>query len=86
MSEVKIYINGPLGWGKWIRRLTVGLLLPMAPIGIGIACGSSAMQWLGFVLGIFVLIDAEKADAARNTFNSTADARAYLDKIDAGEA
>jgi hypothetical protein len=83
MSEVKIYIGGPHGWASWSRRLITGLALTMAPIGVGIACGSTAMQWLGFVMGILILLVAAKADADRTTFSNTAEARAHLDKIDA---
>lgn len=86
MSEVKIYINGPHGWARWSRRLITGLALTMAPIGVGIAGDSTAMQWLGFVMGILILLVAAKADADRHTFSSTAEARAHLDKIDARRA
>lgn len=83
MSEVKIYISGPMGWAGWSRRLITRLALTMTPIGVGIACDSTAMQWLGFVMGILILLVAAKSDADRNTFSSTAEARARLDEIDA---
>lgn len=85
-NEVRIYISGPFGWAKWFRRLVGDMTMVAGPIAIGIVCDSSAMQWVGFILGIIMLLATAWQSADKTTFKGTAEARAYLDKIDAGTA
>jgi hypothetical protein len=85
-DEARIYIAAQPGMATWFRRLVGGMTMLLGPIAIGIVCDSPAMQWVGFVLGITMLLAIAKQMADRTTFKSTDEARAYLDKIDAGTA
>lgn len=66
---------------KWIRGMVVLGFLVFFPIGLGIYAGSSAMQWAGFLLGVLATFAMAKQGTGEQTFNSPADARAYLDGI-----
>ena len=87
MNETKRYsiiISKRPGIGKWFRLLVFVAVMTFAPISIGILVGSTAMQWLGFLLSIWIII----ALTNKQSFwaPSTDEVRAYLDKIDRGEA
>ena len=82
-----IVITDARGFGRWLRNFVVHVLgmlaLVAGPVGVGIVTGSAAMQWVGFVLGIVLLVSV---NGKPNRFRTTDEARAYLDQIDRGEA
>lgn len=63
--------------------LSVGLF---GPIALGILLQSAAMQWAGFVIGMFIFISvATVFDKTKIRVTSIEDARKALDKIQAME-
>ncbi len=82
-QEIKIHISAPQTVGLWARRLVSATAILIAPISIGIACDSAAMQWVGFVMSFILLAAVSKRAADDTTFSSIAEVRAYLDRIDA---
>ncbi|KUL93449.1 hypothetical protein DK26_23295 [Bosea sp. WAO] len=86
MGDVtRIYITSSPSWATWVRRLVTGATLLMGPIAIGIVCDSAAMQWLGFIAGMVAICAVAKRTADHTTFETTDQARAYLDALDAGK-
>jgi hypothetical protein len=82
--QIQIFANKP--FAKAIRGTFSALVLTATPILIGVWVGSAAMQWLGFIFGILLLLGMAFSNQSKNTFASTDEARAYLDKIDRGDA
>lgn len=59
---------------------TVGSFLSL--IGIGLWLDSAALQWVGAILGfVFIIIRAR----GRNKRRTIAEARSYLDELEAGK-
>lgn len=56
----------------------------LALIGIGWALGSDAMQWVGGIIG-FIMVASRAADKKTSRRFTIAEARAELDKIEAGK-
>lgn len=54
-KHVHIHIVDKRGWQGTLRNLLAVFIL-CAPIYIGIVTGSSAMQWMGFVLGCLLFL------------------------------
>lgn len=74
-------------WGALKRTFFIILLVAacvVAPIGIGIFAQSSAMQWVGFVIGLWIVLSSLSTRVRK--VKSTDEARAYLDQIDRGTA
>lgn len=73
-------------WGTWVRSAIVLVTMSLAPIYVGIITGSSAMQWVGFTWGLVLMALNVAAFANRKRFRTTDEVRAFLDKLDRGEA
>ncbi len=69
---------------KPLRVVSV-ILMMTSPICLGIATGSSAMQWAGFVLGGISVVAAAAAFGRTNTGLTIEQARARLDEIEQDE-
>jgi hypothetical protein len=81
-----IVISDVRTMGRFYRTLTALTSIVVLPVGIGIVAASDAMQWAGFVGGMVILLAFAHSDNSRHTFKTTDEARAFLDKIDRGEA
>ena len=57
----------------------------VALIGTGAVLGSTAMQWIGFIILILICFAAVKHDLHKNSGLTIAQARARLDEIERDE-
>lgn len=69
---------------KWLRMLGASVVLVFGPIAIGIAAGSSAMQWAGFIFGLLTLLAFAKkmTEGDAKVARSIAEARRFLDDLE----
>lgn len=84
MSEKKpevIVLHESAGQG-WLRDLSSVVCFVLL-IGIGVLLDSSALQWVGALLG-FLTIIARTMHIAKDSRMTTDEARKRLDEIDAG--
>lgn len=63
----------------FLRRLISAVVSVGAPIGIGIAAHSSAMQWVGFMFGILFFVGL--AAKEKHQFKTKEDAKAFIDSL-----
>lgn len=72
------------------ERTVVGLLVQCGTILVGVALGSAALQWSGFIVSWIILIlmgaDMLKQDLKENTHLTIEQARKRLDVIEAWES
>jgi hypothetical protein len=52
------------------------------PIGLGVLVDSDAMQWVGFVFGLAIMIGFTKQFNDQNTVHSFDEARRLLDRME----
>ncbi len=81
-----ITINNTTSFARVFRTTFSVLVLTACPILLGRAVDSTPLQWLGFVFGLLIVSGIAMSIHGRTTFKTTDEARAYLDKIDRGEA
>jgi hypothetical protein len=68
-----------------VRRSATGLLLQTIPISLGIWTGSAAMQWVGFVFSLVLVIGLAVSLQKRDQGLTIQQARQRLDEIEAEE-
>ena len=78
-----IYVRESLAQSIASDLISFGML--GAFMSIGLFLDSTAMQWLGAIIGFFSLISRASRRLKDSTFYSTDEVRAYLDKLDAEE-
>lgn len=79
-------INSSNVWRQLLRIWAVfnGVVVP---IGIGILVDSAAMQWAGFILGLFIMMGLGKAAVDPRRYTSVQAAKDALDAMrERGEA
>ncbi|PZU17825.1 MAG: hypothetical protein DI589_25515 [Shinella sp.] len=69
--------------GNKLRGVASTIALVLAPIGIGIVAGSTAMQWAGFFFGFLTLVMIAKKLLGQNDNMTITEARALLDRLEA---
>lgn len=69
---------------SWLRDLSTFTLF-VALIGLGIILDSGAMQWMGAIIG-FITIMVKAAGVQKKNRKTIAQARAFLDDLEAGRA
>ncbi|MDF1599691.1 hypothetical protein PZ895_07865 [Mesorhizobium sp. YIM 152430] len=85
-NKLEIIISDVRGVGRFLRQVVAIFALLVIPVSIGIAVESAPMQWVGFVCGIILLLSFAHKSNGQHKFKTTDEARAFLDKIDRGEA
>lgn len=83
--EIQILNHAPRA-RIWLSRAASFVVMSILPITIGVVLNSPAMQWLGFVFSILAILGLVHRWNVDTTFNTTHEARLFLDKIDRGEA
>ncbi len=69
-----------------LRETISTLVVLIAPITLGIAMQSTAMQWVGFVLGFMAVFSYANRIVSENTRHTITEARQLLDALEkAGE-
>lgn len=66
---------------SWLRDLSTFTLLA-ALIGLGVLLDSAAMQWIGAIIG-FITIVARAVGAHKSSRKTIAQARQFLDELEA---
>jgi uncharacterized protein (AIM24 family) len=69
---------------SWLRDLSTFTLF-VALIGLGIVLDSGAMQWMGAIIA-FLTIMAKASGVQKKNRRTIAEARKFLDDIEAGRA
>ena len=81
MAERQIIIIKENARESWLRD-TSSVVSFVALIGIGVVLDSSAMQWVGAVIGFFVILERSNRLFKSNRF-TIEEARKRLDEIEA---
>lgn len=82
MADRQIMIIKESARESWLRD-TSSVVSFVALIGIGIVLDSSAMQWVGAILGFIVILDRANRLFKNNRF-TIEEARKRLDEIERG--
>jgi hypothetical protein len=68
--------------GAWARRLAAIIGMAVVPICIGILADSAAMQWIGFMMSLLLIVNFARDTQNQSTFSTTAAAIAHLEAMD----
>lgn len=66
---------------RWLGVLTSIVFSVVGPILLGILLDSTAMQWAGFIFGLFAILGIIYRDSKNNTFDNVEAAKARLDEF-----
>lgn len=71
----------------WWRILASNIALVIAPIGVGIALDSAAMQWAGYIFGFLAMLGfvSRLTTTSKREGMTIQQARFHLDKLERGE-
>jgi len=90
MTEAKNITITIINKSRISRAFLTGANITMSfvlPVALGVILDSVAMQWVGFLFGILVMIGTVRHIQKDLTFSTVEQAKAYLDRLRAdGEA